>query len=108
MVILIFVHMARTFVMGAFKFPREMNWLTGVILFAMTMGMAFTGQLLRWNQDAYWAVAVVAAQAARTPIVGDLLVQIVVAGQTVGGATLTRFYATHVFPLPAVIFGAIA
>ena len=66
--------------------------------------MAFTGQLLRWNQDAYWAVVVGAEQAARVPLIGDFLARILVAGQTVGGATLTRFYATHVFLIPAVMF----
>jgi ubiquinol-cytochrome c reductase cytochrome b subunit len=108
MVILIFVHMIRTFLMGSYKFPRELNWLSGVVLFVLTLGMAFTGQLLRWDQDAYWAVVVAAQQAGRTPIVGQILAQIVVAGQTVGGATLTRFYATHVFLLPAAIFAVLA
>jgi ubiquinol-cytochrome c reductase cytochrome b subunit len=108
MVVLIFAHMARTFVMGSFKFPREMNWLTGVALFALTLGMAFTGQLLRWDQDAYWAVVVGASQAARTPVIGDFLARVLIAGQTVGGATLTRFYATHVFLLPAVMFVLVA
>ena len=108
MVVLISLHLARTFLMGSFKFPRELNWLSGVFLFALTLGMAFTGQLLRWNQDAYWAVVVGAAQAARTPLVGEWLVQLLLAGQTVGGATLTRFYATHVFLLPAAMFGLIA
>jgi ubiquinol-cytochrome c reductase cytochrome b subunit len=108
MVILIFIHMVRTFLMGAFKYPREMSWLTGVLLFVFTLGMAFTGQLLRWNQDAYWAVVVGAAQAARTPVIGNFLVGVLLAGQTVGGATLTRFYATHVFLIPAAMFVLIA
>ncbi len=105
MVVLIFVHLCRTFLMGSYKFPREVNWLSGVLLFGVTMGMAFTGQLLRWDQDAYWAVAVGANMAGRAPFVGDLLAQILTAGQTVGGATLTRFYATHVFLFPAMMFG---
>jgi ubiquinol-cytochrome c reductase cytochrome b subunit len=70
-----------------------------------TFGMAFTGQLLRWNQDAYWAVVVGAAQAARAPFIGDWLTGVLFAGRSVGGATLTRFYATHVFMIPAIIFG---
>jgi ubiquinol-cytochrome c reductase cytochrome b subunit len=105
MVVLIFVHLCRTFLMGSYKFPRELNWLSGVLLFGLTMGMAFTGQLLRWDQDAYWAVAVAANMAGRVPLVGDLLAQVLTAGQTVGGATLTRFYATHVFLVPALMFG---
>ncbi len=104
MVVLIVIHAARTFLMGAFKFPRELNWLTGALLLLLTLATAFTGQLLRWNQDAYWAVVVGASQAGRVPLIGDWLAQVLVAGQTVGGATLTRFYATHVFLLPAGMF----
>src|SRR5579884_3336766 len=104
MVILIMIHMARVYLFGSYKFPRELNWLTGVLLFALTLGMAFTGQTLRWEQNAYWSVVVAAAQAGRTPFIGPILVHIVVAGGTVGGATLTRFYATHVFLIPALMF----
>lgn len=104
MVILIAAHMAHVFLIGAFKFPREMNWLTGSVLLVLTIGMAFTGQLLRWNQDAYWAVVVAAQQVGRFPLIGESLAYLLVAGQTVGGQTLTRFYATHVFLIPAVMF----
>ena len=107
MIILVAMHAAQTFLIGSYKFPRELNWLTGTLLLIFTFGMAFTGQLLRWDQDAYWAVVVGAAQAARAPFIGDFLAQVLVAGQTVGGATLTRFYATHVFLIPAAIFGLI-
>ncbi|MEZ4572978.1 MAG: cytochrome bc complex cytochrome b subunit [Thermomicrobiales bacterium] len=107
MVVLVIIHMARIFLMGSYKYPRELNWLTGVGLLFLTLGMAFTGQLLRWDQDAYWAVVVGAEQAGRVPIIGTYLTQILVAGQTVGGATLTRFYATHVFLIPALMFGLI-
>lgn len=107
MVLLVAMHAAQVFLVGAFKYPREVNWLSGTLLLVFTFGMAFTGQLLRWNQDAYWAVVVGAAQAARAPLIGDWLIGILFAGQTVGGATLTRFYATHVFMIPAVIFGLI-
>ncbi|HEY3060993.1 MAG TPA: cytochrome b N-terminal domain-containing protein [Chloroflexota bacterium] len=105
MVLLVCMHAAQVFLVGAFKYPREVNWLSGTLLLVFTFGMAFTGQLLRWNQDAYWAVVVGAAQAARAPFIGDWLTGILFAGQSVGGATLTRFYATHVFMIPAVIFG---
>ncbi len=107
MVILIALHAIRVFLTGAFKFPRELNWLTGVVLLFLTLGMAFTGQLLRWDQDAYWAIAVAAEQGARTPVIGNLVAHVVIAGKTIGGATLTRFYATHVFLLPALIFGTV-
>jgi ubiquinol-cytochrome c reductase cytochrome b subunit len=105
MVLLVCAHAAQVFLIGAFKFPREVNWLSGTILLVFTFGMAFTGQLLRWNQDAYWAVVVGAAQAARAPLIGDWLTGVLFAGHSVGGATLTRFYATHVFMIPAIIFG---
>src|SRR5947209_18399282 len=104
MVLLVAAHAAQVFLVGAFKYPREVNWLSGTLLLVFTFGMAFTGQLLRWNQDAYWAVVVGAAQAARAPIIGTWLTGVLFAGQTVGGATLTRFYATHVFMIPAIIF----
>ncbi|HVC33627.1 MAG TPA: cytochrome b N-terminal domain-containing protein [Chloroflexota bacterium] len=104
MVILIAIHLAHEFLTGSYKFPRELNWFTGVLLFFLTLGMAFTGQLLRWDQNAYWAVVVAAEQVGRTPFIGEQMAELVVAGQTVGGATLTRFYATHVFLLPALMF----
>lgn len=107
MVILVVAHTIRVFLMGSYKFPREMNWITGVLLLLLTLGMGFTGQLLRWNQDAYWAIVVAAEQAGRTPLIGPGLVQLIVAGQVVGEATLTRFYATHVFLLPALMFALI-
>jgi ubiquinol-cytochrome c reductase cytochrome b subunit len=105
MVLLVCAHAAQVFLIGAFKYPREVNWLSGTLLLIFTFGMAFTGQLLRWNQDAYWAVVVGASQAARAPLIGDFLTGILFAGQQVGGGTLTRFYATHVFMIPAIIFG---
>jgi ubiquinol-cytochrome c reductase cytochrome b subunit len=107
MVLLIAVHASRVFLTGSFKYPRELNWLTGVVLLVLSLGMAFTGQLLRWDEDAYWAVVVAAEQAGRVPFIGGLLGHLLVAGQTVGGATLTRFYATHVFLLPALLFALI-
>ncbi|MFN8516371.1 MAG: cytochrome b N-terminal domain-containing protein [Chloroflexia bacterium] len=108
MIITIGLHMIQTYLVGAYKFPREVNWLSGVALLGITLGLAFTGQLLRWDQTAYWSVFVLASQAARTPVVGEQVAQLVLAGNTVGGATLTRFYAFHVFFLPALIFGLLA
>ena len=105
MVLLVCAHAAQVFLIGAFKFPREVNWLSGTLLLVFTFGMAFTGQLLRWNQDAYWAVVVGASQAARAPLIGTWLTGVLFAGKSVGGATLTRFYATHVFMIPAIVFG---
>src|SRR5919202_1192587 len=108
MIIFIGLHMIQTFLVGAYKFPREANWLTGVVLLGVTLGLAFTGQLLRWDQTAYWSVFVLANQVARTPVLGHQLTELVLAGNTVGGATLTRFYAFHVFFLPALIFAFLA
>lgn len=104
MVVLVFAHMAQVFLTGSFKYPRELNWITGVFLMVSTLGMAFTGQLLRWNQDSYWAVVLTAEQASRIPLIGPTLTRLTVAGDVVGGQTLTRFFATHVFLLPAVMF----
>ncbi len=104
MVVLIGIHMARTFIMGAYKFPREMNWLTGSVLLLVTLAMAFTGQLLRWDQNAVWSTIVAAEQAGRVPIMGQGLAHFLLAGDTVGGATLSRFFAFHVFFIPALIF----
>ncbi len=108
MVVLVMVHMSQVFLFGAYKYPREINWLSGSLLLLGTLAMAFTGQLLRWDQDAFWSVVVAAEQAARAPLIGDWLAKLVVAGADVGGATLTRFYATHVFLIPAAIFGLLA
>ena len=107
MVILVLAHMTQVYLFGSFKFPREANWLTGSLLLLATLALAFTGQLLRWDQDAFWSVVVAAEQAARAPVIGNWLATLVVAGGNVGGATLTRFYATHVFLIPAAIFGLI-
>jgi ubiquinol-cytochrome c reductase cytochrome b subunit len=107
MVLLIGIHVARTYLMAAYKFPRELNWLTGAVLLLLTMALAFTGQLLRWDQTAVWSVIVGAAQAGRVPVIGDQLARFLLAGDTVGGATLSRFFAFHVFFLPAVVFALI-
>lgn len=105
MVVLVGIHAVRVFLMGSFKFPREANWLTGLLLLALTLGMGFTGQLLRWDQNAIWSVVVGAEMAGKAPIVGDLIAKFLLAGQTIGGATLSRFAAFHVFFIPALIFG---
>jgi ubiquinol-cytochrome c reductase cytochrome b subunit len=104
MVLLIGIHMVRVYLMAAYKFPREVNWLTGSVLLLLTLLMGFTGQLLRWDQNAVWSVFVAAEQAGRVPLLGQSLAHFVLAGATVGAATLSRFFAFHVFFIPAVIF----
>ncbi len=105
MVLLIGIHVSRTYLMAAYKFPRELNWITGAVLLLLTLALAFTGQLLRWDQNAVWSVIVGAAQAGRMPVLGHGIARFILAGDTIGGATLSRFFAFHVFFIPAIVFG---
>jgi ubiquinol-cytochrome c reductase cytochrome b subunit len=101
------LHMIRVYLMGSFKFPRELNWLTGVALLFLTVAMGFTGQILRWDQNSVWTVAVGSQQALRVPVIGKLLVEVLVSGAEVGSATLSHFFTYHVFLFPAILIGAI-
>lgn len=104
MIILIGLHAIRVYLMGSYKYPRQVNWLTGAVLLLLTLLMAFTGQLLRWDQTGFWTAVVAAEQAGKTPLIGNWLGHFILAGDTVGGATLSRFFAAHVFFIPALIF----
>jgi ubiquinol-cytochrome c reductase cytochrome b subunit len=104
MVVLVGVHAIRVYLMAAYKYPRQWNWLTGAGLLLFTLGMAFTGQLLRWDQIGFWTSVIAAEQAGRAPFVGNWMGHFLLAGDTVNGATLSRFFAAHVFFIPALIF----
>jgi len=103
MVITVFMHMLRTFFMAAYKYPRELTWLTGVILFLSTLGMGFTGYLLPWNQRAYWATTVGTEIPGTVPFIGDFLMRILRGGTDLSGVTLARFFSVHIWFLPATI-----
>ncbi len=100
MVITVFIHMLRTFFYGAYKFPREMTWLTGVILFLLTLGMGFTGYLLPWNQRAYWATTVGTEIAGTVPWIGDFTLKVLRGGTDISAVTLARFFSAHIWILP--------
>jgi ubiquinol-cytochrome c reductase cytochrome b subunit len=107
MILFIGVHMLRVFLYAAYKFPREGNWLTGVVLLMFTLGMGFSGQLLRWDQTAIWSVNIAARQAVRVPFIGGYLQNFVYAGDRLNGMTLNHFFDLHVFIIPAMMFGFI-
>jgi ubiquinol-cytochrome c reductase cytochrome b subunit len=100
MVAIVLIHMVQVFLFGAYKFPRELTWIIGVFLLLMTLGMAFTGQVLRFDQDAYWGLGIGVSIASRVPIAGPTIVKLMLGGPIIAGATLSRFFAVHVFVIP--------
>jgi ubiquinol-cytochrome c reductase cytochrome b subunit len=107
MVAVVLIHMAQVFMFGAYKFPRELTWIVGVLLLLLTLGMAFTGQVLRFDQDAYWGLGIGASIMSRVPLVGPYLVHLVNGGPIIAGPTLSRFFALHVFVIPGILLGAV-
>src|SRR6202030_1096105 len=103
MVAVVLVHMAQVFLFGAYKFPRELTWILGVFLLLMTLGMAFTGQVMRFDQDAYWGLGIGASIVSRIPIIGGPGVDLLLGGPIIAGPTLTRFFALHVFVIPGIL-----
>ena len=103
MVAVVLIHMCQVFLFGAYKFPRELTWILGVFMLLMTLGMAFTGQVLRFDQDAYWGLGIGASIVSRVPLIGGPAVKLMLGGPIIAGATLTRFFALHVFVIPGVL-----
>jgi quinol-cytochrome oxidoreductase complex cytochrome b subunit len=103
MVLVVFIHMLRTFFFGAYKFPRELTWVTGVVLLLATLGMGFTGYLLPWNQRSYWATTVGTSIAGTVPFVGDWINSVLRGGSDLSAVTLARFFSVHIWWLPVII-----
>jgi quinol-cytochrome oxidoreductase complex cytochrome b subunit len=107
MVIVVFLHMLRTFYYAAYKYPREVTWLTGVLLLLVTLGMGFTGYLLPWNQRAYWATTVGTSIAGTVPLLGPFIESALRGGDELSALTLARFFSAHIWMLPAALAGLI-
>jgi len=102
-VVLVGLHGLRTFFMAAYKYPRELTWVIGVLLFILIMGAAFTGYLLPWDQKAYWATNVGTGIAGQVPLIGPWIQRVLVGGSTIGAQTLTRFFTFHVALIPPLV-----
>ncbi len=103
MVVLALAHAAVVFAMAAYKYPRELTWLVGMLMFLVVLGFSFTGYLLPWDEKAYWATTVGTNMAGTVPYVGDYIVRALRGGSTLGAMTLSRFYVAHTMILPAVL-----
>jgi quinol-cytochrome oxidoreductase complex cytochrome b subunit len=108
MVLVVFLHMCRVFFTGAYKPPRQFNWVVGVGLLILTLALSFTGYLLPWDQLAYWAITVGTNIAAYAPFAGERLKYLLLGGHVIGPGALLRFYVLHCVILPVVIFALVA
>src|SRR5262249_26878744 len=108
MVVMVLVHMTQGFLHGAYQYPPELTWVLGVFLLLCTLGLAFSRPVLRWDADAYWGLGVGAAMAGRVPWLGPVVVQLLLGGPVIGGDTLSRFFALHVFILPGLLLTVLA
>ena len=103
MIAIVLIHVVQVFLFGAYKFPRELTWIVGVVLLLLTLGMAFTGQVMRFDQDAYWGLGIGASIMSRVPLIGAPLVHLLLGAPIIGGATLSRFFTLHVFVIPGML-----
>ncbi len=103
MVLVVFIHMVRVFVTASFKYPRELTWLVGVGLLLLTVGMGFTGYLLPWHQQAYWATTVGTRIAGSVPFIGDFILKALRGGPDLSALTLQRFFSAHIWILPGLL-----
>lgn len=108
MVGIMILHVTQVFLFGAYKYPREITWVSGVILALLTLGLAFTGQVMRFDEDAYWGLGIGAAIAGRSPGIGEQLVHFMLGGPIIASETLSRFFALHVFVLPGGILALVS
>jgi len=108
MVGIMLAHLIQVYLFGAFKYPRELTWMSGVVLLFCTLGMAFTGQVLRFDQDAYWGLGIGAAMAGRVPVMGPAIVHMMLGGPIIAGETLSRFFTLHVFVIPGTILAIVS
>lgn len=107
MVIVVFIHMLRVFFSASYKYPRELTWIVGSLLFLLTLGMGFTGYLLPFNQRAYWATVVGTSIGGVVPFIGDFILKALRGGSDVSALTLSRFFSAHIWMLPAALAGLI-
>ena len=107
MIAIVLIHLAQVFLFGAYKFPRELTWIIGVFLLLLTLGMAFTGQVLRFDQDAYWGLGIGASIVSRVPVIGGPLVGLMLGGPIIAGPTLSRFFTLHVFVIPGILLALV-
>src|SRR5919205_3985394 len=108
MVAIMLLHLTQVFLFGALKYPRGVTWISGVVLLLCTLGMAFTGQILRFDQDAYWGLGIGAAMAGRVPFIGPAAVHMMLGGPIIAGETLSRFFSLHVFVIPGSILAIVS
>src|SRR6185312_15488387 len=108
MVAIMTLHMIQVFLFGAYKYPRELTWVSGIFLLVCTLAMAFTGQVMRFDQDAYWGLTIGASITGRVPLIGAQLVHLLLAGPIIADETLSRFFTLHVFIIPGLIIAIVS